>query len=176
MATIAAPTRAADTRVRVTVVFTPSVLTSRRTALALALSAPLALAACDLDPPSAVPTETPTAELLPDAEVAASARGEILLMVATIEATIEAHPRLRRELTPWLDLHSAHLAVLDVGDDQTADPAIPAPQAAVARQTVIGAEGALAARLADAARRAASGDLARALASMSAAVTQRLIA
>jgi hypothetical protein len=156
-------------------VFRSPVPTSRRTAIALALSAPLALAACEFDPPSAVPTETPTTEPLPDADVAASARGQIVQMVATVEATIEAHPRLRRELAPWLDLHSAHLAVLDVGDDQTATAATPPPTAAAARQIVIGAEGALAARLADSARQAASGDLARALASMSAAVTQRVI-
>lgn len=156
--------------------FIPRVPTSRRTAITLALLAPMAFAACDLDPPSAAPTEEPTAEPLPDAEVVGFARGQIVLMVATIEATVEAHPRLRRELTPWLDLHSAHLTVLDVGDDQTATPAIPPSTAAAARQIVIGAEGALAARLTDSARQAASGDLARALASMSAAVTQRVIA
>ncbi|MEO5664850.1 MAG: hypothetical protein ABIR39_16395 [Nocardioides sp.] len=150
--------------------------TSRRTAIALALSAPLALSACEFDPPSAVPTEAPTTEPLPDADVAGVARAQIVQMVATIEATIEAHPRLRRELTPWLDLHDAHLTVLDVGDDQTATAAIPPPTGAAARQIVLGAEGALASRLADTARQAASGDLARALASMSAAVTQRVIA
>ena len=156
--------------------FTPSVSTSRRTALALALSAPLALAACDLDPPSAVPTETPTAEPLPDADVVASARKAILLMVATIGANVAAHPRLRRDLAPWLDLHQAHLAVLDDGtQDETVEPAIPETRTANALKSVRSQEGGLAGTLADAARQAASGDLARALASMSAAVTQRVI-
>lgn len=176
MATIAARARAADNRVRVTVVFTPSVPTSRRTALALALSAPLALAACDLDPPSAVPTETPTAEPLPDAEVVTSARTSILLMVASLEAASARHPQLAAGLDPWLSLHAAHLAALEDGSDESeVTGEIPAGRPAVVRDRIIALEGSLAGTLADAARQAASGDLARALASMSAAVTQRVI-
>lgn len=149
---------------------------SRRTAIALALSAPLALAACELDPPSAAPTESPTAAPpLPDTEVVAAARKTILLMVATVEATIAAHPRLRGDLGPWLDLHSAHLTVLDDGaEGQAVDPALVDPRPAAARRAVISAEGGLAVSLADASRLAASGGLARALASMSAAITQRV--
>lgn len=152
--------------------------TSRRTAIALAVSTPLALAACDLDPPSATPSTAPTtAPPVPDADVVASARKAILLVVASVEATVAAHPRLGRELTPWLDLHATHLALLDEdedGEEQTVEPALPAPRPEAARRAIVGAEGGLATSLADAATRAASGDLARALASMSAAVTQRV--
>lgn len=176
MATIAARARLADNRVRVTVVFRSPAPTSRRTAIALAISAPLVLAACELDPPSAVPTEGPTAEPLPDAEVVASARKAILLMVASVEAASVRHPQLSAGLEPWLTLHAAHLAVLDdEADDVEVEGETPASRPAIARDRVIALEGSLAGTLADAARQAASGDLARALASMSAAVTQRVI-
>ena len=58
--------------------------------------------------------------------------------------------------------------------DQGLEAALPADTPAMARTQVSGAEGNLAATLADAARQAASGDLARALASMSAAIAQRV--
>lgn len=155
----------------------PPVPTSRRTAIALAITVPLVLAACEFDPPSAAPSEDlTTAPPLPDTEVVAGARKAILLMVTTVEATTAAHPRLRADLGPWVDLHGAHLAVLD-GDaeDQTVEPALIDPRAPAARQAVISAEGTLAASLADSAGQAASGDLARALASMSAGILQRLM-
>lgn len=155
----------------------PPISTSRRTAIALALSAPLALAACELDPPSAVPTETPTAAPLPDADVVASARTAILLVVASIEAAGARHPRLAAGLDPWLSLHAAHLAVLDDGSEASeVEGEIPASRPGAARDRIVALEGSLAGTLADAARQAASGDLARALASMSAAVIQRVMA
>ena len=155
----------------------PPAPASRRTAITLALAAPLVLAACDLDPPSAAPPESPPpAPPRPDTEVVAAARKAILLMVATIEATTAAHLRLRAGLGPWLDLHGAHLAVLDDGaEDQAVEPALVDPRPPAALRAVIAAEAALSASLADSSRLAASGDLARALASMSAAVTQRLV-
>ena len=158
----------------------PRVHTSRRTALALALSAPLALAACDLDPPTAEPSESPTVPPPPDAEVVASARQAILLTVALLEGVSARHRRLRADIRPLLRLHAAHLEVLDDGaddgaEDEAVEPALPADTALMARTQVSDAESSLAAALADAARQAASGDLARALASMSAAVTQRVV-
>lgn len=152
----------------------PRVPTSRRTAIALALSAPLALAACDIDPPSAVPTATPTAEPLPDAEVVASARKTILLAVAQVEAVDARHPTLRAANAPLLAMHAAHLAVLGDSEDQ----AVEAPYVDItlrgARIQVATAENAVADALVGAAGQAASGDLARALASMAAAITQRV--
>lgn len=156
---------------------TPRAHTSRRTALALALSAPLALAACDLDPPSAAPSESSTTAPLPDAEVVASARKAILLTVALLEAVSARHRPLRAGIQSLLDLHTAHLEVLDDGsEDESLEAALPADTPAMARTQVSGAERSLAVTLADAARQAASGDLARALASMSAAVAQRVVA
>lgn len=149
--------------------------TSRRTALALALSAPLALAACDLDPPTAAPSPSPSAAPLPDAEVVASARTAILLTVALLEAVSGRHKPLRADVRPLLGMHRAHLAVLDDGsEDQAVASASPADTPSVARTQVSDAETGLAVTLADAARQAASGDLARALASMSAGVLQRV--
>jgi hypothetical protein len=157
-------------------VSTPRAHTSRRTALALALSTPLAMAACDLDPPSAAPSESPTTPPPPDTEVVASARKAILLTVALLEVVSTQHRPLRADIRPLLDLHAAHLEVLDDGsEDQSLETELPADTPAMARTQVLGAEGDLAVTLADAARQAASGDLARALASMSAAVAQRVV-
>jgi hypothetical protein len=157
-------------------VSSPRVHASRRTALALALSAPLVLVACDLDPPTAEPSESPTVPAPPDAEVVASSRQAILLTVALLEAVSARHRRLRADIRPLLRLHAAHLEVLDDGsEDEAEEPALPADTALMARTQVSDAESSLAAALADAARQAASGDLARALASMSAAVTQRVV-
>lgn len=156
---------------------TPRVHTSRRTAIALALSVPLALAACDLDPPSAGPSDAPTTTpALPDADVVASARKAILLTVALLEAVETRHRSLRIGIRPLLDLHAAHIEVLhDGSEDAAVEAPLPADTPPLARTQVFGAERSLADTLADAAREAASGDLARALASMSAAVAQRVI-
>ncbi|EON23271.1 MULTISPECIES: hypothetical protein [Nocardioides] len=155
----------------------PRAHTSRRTALALALSAPLALASCELDPPSAEPSDAPTTEAPPDAEVVTSARTEILLTVALLEAVRAQHRPLRAETGSLLRMHAAHLAVLDDGTEPEAVEAeSPAPTPELARDQVTAVESALSATLADAAGKAASGDLARALASMSAAVIQRVVA
>jgi len=158
-------------------VSTPRAPTSRRTALALALSAPLALAACDLDPPSATPSESSSTPPAPDAEVVASARKAILLTVALLEAVSARHRPLRAGIQALLGLHTAHLELLDDGsEDQSLEAVLPADTPAMARTQVSGAEGNLAVTLAEAARQAASGDLARVLASMSAAVGQRVVA
>lgn len=153
----------------------PRAHTSRRTAIALALSAPLALAACDLDPPSSEPTRSETAEPLPDDAVVAAARKSILLTVATIEAVNARHRPLRNENAPLLALHAAHLAVLGEADaDAAVEGEIPQTTPALARKQVASTENGLAGTLLGTAGQAASGDLARALASMAAAVTQRL--
>ncbi|PUA80686.1 hypothetical protein [Nocardioides currus] len=162
----------------------PRAQTSRRTALALAVSAPLALAACDLDPParsasgssSGSPTATPSAAApLPDADVVEGARAATLLAVALIEAAQARHGLRRSGLEDLLRLHAAHLAVLD---DGSPEPEVEAPLVAAtparARAQVAASENGLTATLADAAGQAASGDLARALASMSAALRQRV--
>ncbi len=156
---------------------TSRAMTSRRTTIALVLSAPLAIGACSLDPPADAPAQTPTPEPLPDAQVVGLARKAIWVMVASIEATAAVHPRLGPELTRWLSLHAAHLEVLDDGsEEQVVDGAPATGRQSVDRRRILDEETVLAARLADGSRQAASGDLARALASMSAAVRQRLVA
>jgi hypothetical protein len=157
-------------------VSTLRVVTSRRAAISLAVAAPAALGACELDPPSATPPQTPPPGPVPDAEVVASARTAILQMVSSLEVVQDAQRRLGPELAPWRELHAAHLEVLDdgsVGEPlQDPGPAVDAPRA---RQRLLAQEALLADTLADGARQAASGDLARALASMSAAIRQRLL-
>jgi hypothetical protein len=144
--------------------------------MSLALTAPLAIGACSLDPPADTPPETPTPEPVPDAQVVGLARKAIAAMVASIDTTTAAHPRLGAELAPWLALHAAHLAVLDDGSEEPVVDGTPATgKQSLDRRRLLDEETALAARLADGARQAASGDLARALASMSAAVRQRLV-
>ena len=160
---------------------TSRLLTSRRTTIAAVLTAPLTLAACELDPPAATPPEAPTPAAVPDAEVVAAARKAILLMVASVEAAIATHRRLNPGLRPWLRLHAAHLEVLDDGSTDGSEndgivAEIPASRAPIARERLLALESVLATRLADAAQQASSGDLARALASMSAAVGQRVVA
>lgn len=153
----------------------PRPSTSRRTAIALALSAPLALAACDLDPPSASPSSlTETAAPPPDADVVAAAGKSIMLAVALLEAVRARHRPLREDIRPLLALHRAHLEVLERTSDESVEAVLVAETPALALAQISNAEVSLAFRLADAARQAASGDLARALASMSAAVNQRL--
>lgn len=152
------------------------VLTSRRATIALVVAAPLGLSACELDPPATTPPEAPSPPPVPDVEVVASARRTILQMVSSLEVVRLAEPRLRAELKPWLALHAAHLEMLDDGavDEPLEDPG-PAGDGPRARQRLLAQEALVASALADGARRAASGDLARALASMSAAVRQRLV-
>jgi len=158
-------------------VATSRVLTSRRTTISVVLATPLALGACEIDPPSETVPGAPSPQPAPDVEVVASARKSILVMVASLEAVTVSYPRLGPGLSPWLALHAAHLEVLDDGSagyQVEAQPSDDGPPAA--RQRLLAQEADVAARLSDAARQAASGDLARALASMSAAVRQRLVA
>ncbi len=161
---------------------TSSVLTSRRTAISVVLAAPLALAACELDPPAdptpgaRSPEPDPDSEPAPDTEVVAAARKSMLLMAASLEAAILAHTGLERELRGWLVLHAAHLEVLDDGSaSYEVDAPVAVDRAPAARQRLLAEEVTLAVRLADGANQADSGDLARVLASMSAALRQRVI-
>ncbi len=167
---------------------TLTTLSSRRTALVLAVSAPLAVAACDRDLPPATPTPSSTSSSTPlsstassrDVDLVGSAREAALHLVSSAEAVTVEHPGLAAELAPWLALHVAHLSVLDGAEDrgieaEDTQAEVPAPRAAAARRRFLDQEGALAGTLADSAGQADSGDLARALASMSAAVAQRLV-
>ncbi len=153
------------------------VLTTRRTALAIAASAPFVLGSCDLDPRTSRNAPSPP-EPAPDqdADVVASARSAILEVTAFLVAASQQHRGLRDEVASLLTMHEAHLAVLDDGSDpEEGDyPAFPPSGLPAARVQVRTRENTLYGTLVDAAQRADSGDLARALASMSAAVAQRV--
>jgi hypothetical protein len=130
----------------------------RRSALALAAAGAVAVAGCD-DDPTPTPLATPTAD--PDValvdRVLVQLRGAERVARAAGEADLAA-------------LHRAHIAALD-GTPPTGSPALKTAPGAVGTR-----EKRLQQHLADAALQARSGALARLLASMSAAVSQRLAA
>lgn len=156
--------------------FGSRVLTTRRTALAIVASTPFVLTSCDLDPRSsdALPSPAPVADV--DAAVVASARAAIVEMSAFLAATSRQHRPLRSQVTALRAMHAAHLEVLDDGSDVEpgSQQTLPPSGLPEARVQIRSREAALAVSLVEAARRAESGDLARALASMSAAVGQRV--
>ena len=96
-----------------------------------------------------------------------------------LRAIGQRHAGLRRQLRPWLALHRTHLGALDAEPaDDPADgtAAVPAPtRPAAALAEVRGSEAALQRALVEDAVAASSGELAQLLASMSAAVAQRLV-
>jgi hypothetical protein len=168
---------------------------SRRTAVGAALAGTLAgsglVAGCSLDPPD---DDSPagsgagspdgsgagsTVEPEPDADVVLL--GSVLASLddtaAIAAATVDRHPRLAATLQPLVDVHALHRAVLDeaaeVDQDAAATPAVP-PRAAVALDRVRRAETRLADTLREATVTAQSGDFARALASMTASLSQHL--
>jgi hypothetical protein len=96
---------------------------------------------------------------------------------ALLAATTDRHPRLAAGLQPLADAHVAHRGVLDgaaeVEPDVPPTPTVPG-RPPVALDRVRRAETRLAATLREATGAAQSGDLARALASMAASLTQHL--
>lgn len=165
---------------------------SRRTAVAGALAAPVALAACDIDPPrdAAAPTG-------PDGPPAADGTDDVDLLaevVDGIESTMalavaaRARPADADLAARLTALHEAQVAVLGAAAPEDTDPgtdsdspdasATPAPapdDAGAAEGTrLVPAERALQRLLARSAATAQSGDLARVLASAAAAIAQEL--
>ncbi len=156
--------------------FGSRVLTTRRTALAIAASTPFLLSACDLDAARDQTLPTPTAEV--DADLVASARRAIDDVITFLTAVSLQHRPLRAEVASLLAMHAAHLEALDDGSESEAEsssqPVLPSSGLPQARAQIRTREATLAETLADAARRADSGDLGRALASMAAAGAQRV--
>ncbi|GAB3197266.1 hypothetical protein GCM10027062_08640 [Nocardioides hungaricus] len=127
----------------------------RRTALALGAAGLAAVAGCDEGPESPVPTPAPS----PDADEA---------LVDGVVAEIAAVWRLTAGRPGLAAVHEAHAEALGgelTGARRRGDTA-----------ALRGREEALRVRLVDAAMAADSGELARLLASMSAAVSQQLVA
>jgi hypothetical protein len=169
---------------------------SRRTALgAVLLGTGAAAAGCDGTDQSApveetpadrtqadeTPTEVPTepAEEDPDVSLLREQLAGIVETAALVTATSRRHRPLRRQLRALQEMHAAHRDVLgEAAADGTAEPSgargrVPRRKGQ-ALAAVRGREEQLAAALERGAVAAESGSFARALASMSASVTQHL--
>jgi len=119
---------------------------------------------------------TPAAD--PDAALVTRVDDQLVELLTLVEALGARFGGLHARLRPWRDLHRAHLDVLDTATSP--GPSSPAPDLAgvdspTAALRVLASHERLAhARLVDASVAARSGALARLLASMAAAVAQRL--
>jgi len=161
-------------------------LVRRRTAVTAALGglAVVGLAGCDngddLAPPeadSSAPTpttSTPAPDQTPD-EVLVDDVLEQLSAALLVLAQARKAPLLRQPLASLTRAHREHVQVLEGELPEQAPPG-PSPDPEAMLKLVLGGERALHAALVDAAGRAESGALARLLASMSASVTQHLVA
>jgi hypothetical protein len=179
-----------DSRVRVTPVPAPPLRPTRRTALgalAGAIAGAGVLSGCDLDDlgpggPDPTPGAGGEAEVDADQGVVDDAVADLARTAALLTATRTRFPRLRARVAPLHALHLAHLETLGGAPDDAGDaggapatPAVPG-SARAAWSEVRTLESRLQRRLADWSVAARSGDLARVLASMSAAVAQELAA
>jgi hypothetical protein len=162
----------------------PGPTLTRRTAVSAAgsaLVAPTVLAGCDIDPPSAGPDRTAaTAPPPEDSALVAAVVAELVRARSVIEAATLALPALTPRLQPTADAHAAHLDVL-VGAVPDADVPAPAPPTiAPAEDRALAAvhrsEQRLLREVRQACVAAASGDLARVLASIAASTAQHSVA
>lgn len=150
---------------------------TRRTTVGAALVSPLVVAACDIDPPSrdggtAAPTPPPPE----DSELVTGVVAALVRARSVVEAATLSEPGLTPLLAPVATAHAAHLEVLS-GAVADADVPAPAPPTiAAGRARALGAVRRSEQRLLREVRRgcvdAASGDLARVLASMAASTAQ----
>jgi hypothetical protein len=150
---------------------------SRRTTLGSALAAPLTLAACDIDPPvrdsGSVPATPPPPE---DSELVAAVVASLLRARSVLDAATTAVPSLDARLAPVGAAHTEHLAVLAgaapdaevVTPSSAPVPARVAPALAAVRRS----EQRLLREVRAGCLTAASGDLARVLASIAASTSQ----
>lgn len=154
---------------------------SRRTALGSALAAPIVLAACDIDPPPrASGTSSATPEPPEDSDLVATVVGALVRAQAVLAAASAAVPALGPRLDPVATAHAAHLGVL-VGavpeaDVPSASPPPVAARAGAALAAVRRSEQRLLREVRTGCLAAASGDLARVLASVAASTSQHAVA
>ncbi|MBS2937471.1 hypothetical protein KDN32_06925 [Nocardioides sp. J2M5] len=159
-------------------------LISRRTTLGSALATPvllpLALGGCDIDPPRAEPAPGQTAPPPEDSALVASVVAELVRAEAVVAAAVAAVPSLAERLAPVADAHAAHREVLagavPDADLPTAEPVTVAPRIVPALRTVGRSEQRLLRAAREACLVAASGDLARVLASVAASTSQHAAA
>ena len=156
---------------------------SRRTFLAVGAAgiAAWGLAGCSGDTaPGPTPAKAPARGVTPDVAVATAALEAIRATRTAVQATQARYPATRSQLMDLRQMHGAHEATLvNAVPDQARTSASPAPYAVPRkREAALRALKVKEKRLHDAlgvlALRAQSGDFARLLASMGAAVDQRL--
>lgn len=148
----------------------------------------LLVSGCSVNNPISDDTspEAPT-ELAPDVAVATTALAEITVVRSAVHDTLTRFPATRAQLTPFVQMHQAHeVSLADAVPDQAKKgaskkgaSAAPAPyvvprQRNVALRRLLAREQRLHDTLDGLALRAQSGDFARLLASMGAAVSQQL--
>jgi hypothetical protein len=153
----------------------------RRTALTSAALAPLALAACDIDPPQpSGPTSEATPEPAEDSVLVASLVTAIAEAEGVVATARTAHTDLAAVLDPLAAAHAAHRSLLaeaapDAASDEPATGGVPAGRAA-ALAAVRRVERRLQRQVARGCAQAASGDLARVLASIAGSLAQHAVA
>ncbi len=159
----------------------PDRLLSRRTTVGSALLLPLAVSACDIDPPvrETDPGEV-EAEPPEDSALVASVVAAIVDAASAVTAASAGVPSLGTRLASLSQAHTTHLDLL-VGalpdaDVPTADAAGVPARPAAALAAVRRSEQRLLRMLRASCLAAASGDLARVLASMAGSVSQHLAA
>lgn len=150
---------------------------SRRTTLGSALAAPLVLAACDIDPPVRESGPSPATPPPPeDSALVALVVGALVRALAVLEAATATVPSLGPRLEPVRTAHAAHLEVLagaapDAEVPTATPPSVPGripPALAAVRRS----EQRLLREVRRGCLSAASGDLARVLASVAASTAQ----
>lgn len=149
--------------------------TSRRAALGAAVGLAV-LTGCDVtgSDPEASPTP-PSAAVDPDQQLADRAAAEVAGTLALVTAAAGRGRQLARLLDGLVTVHEAHLQVLVPPAETTPVPELRG-SAEEALDQVLRRERLTQRRLADWSVAAASGQLARLLASMSAAIAQQLVA
>ena len=164
----------------------PAPQISRRTALGSALAAPVALplvlSGCDIDPPrDAAPTDADATPPPPeDSALVTDVVTELVRAGAVLAAATAAVPALTERLAAVTAAHAAHLDVLGaaVPDQQLPTVAAPSVPARIvpALRAVRRSEQRLLRTVRTACATAASGDLARVLASVAASTSQHAAA
>ncbi len=155
---------------------------TRRTVLAGAVGGVVGLSvtACSDDDSPDAPRATSPGGLTPDVAVATTALAEIRATREAVSATMKKYPVTRSVVGSLVPLHQAHEATLvDAVPDRASSTSVPAPYAVPRnREKAVAALAAREQRLHDnlgrLALKAESGQFARLLASMGAALTQRL--
>jgi hypothetical protein len=159
----------------------PGRLLTRRTAVVsavgTALSTPLVLAACDIDPPASTGGSSPASPPPPeDADLVAAVVAELVRAGAVLEAATLSVPGLTPLLAPVAAAHAAHLDLLAGAVTDADVPAFEPPAITAGRARALAVVRRSERRLQRAVRQAclsaASGDLARVLASVAASTAQ----